>query len=72
MAYELYRRIDGTKQGTFEGESDRQAHQDRMPGFSFGSAIASPRDAATGQATGKRHHEPVVMRKKVAEAVSAT
>lgn len=68
MAYEYYLSIEGTKQGKFKGESDRQSHKDKMPGFSFGSAITSPRDASSGQATGKRHHEPVIARKKVGAA----
>lgn len=65
MAYEFYITIEGAKQGKFKGESDRQAHKDKMPGFSYESAVLSPRDSATGQSTGKRAHQPVTVRKKV-------
>ncbi len=65
MSYEFYVTIEGTSQGKFKGESDRTAWKDKIPGFSFTSAVISPRDAANGQATGKRRHEPVTMKKKV-------
>ena len=68
MAYEYYVSIEGTAQGKFKGESDRTPYKDKIPGFSFQSAVASPRDAASGQATGKRRHEPVILRKKVGAA----
>lgn len=64
MAFEFYVTITGSKQ-TFKGESDRAAYKDKIPGLYFSGGVASPRDATTGQATGKRRHEPIVMRKKV-------
>lgn len=64
MAFEFYVTITGSKQ-TFKGESDRAAYKDKIPGLSFVGGVSSPRDATTGQATGKRRHEPVVIRKKV-------
>ena len=68
MAYEYYVSIEGTSQGKFKGESDRTPYKDKIPGFSYQSSVASPRDAASGQATGKRRHEPVVLHKKVGAA----
>ncbi|MEX0595898.1 MAG: type VI secretion system tube protein TssD [Candidatus Paceibacterota bacterium] len=35
---------------------------------SYSHGITSPRDAATGQATGKRQHEPIVIRKEIDRA----
>ena len=59
MAYEFYVTVEGSKQGRFKGESDRQAHADKVPGLSFHYSVASPRDAASGMATGRRTHQPV-------------
>lgn len=68
MAYEFYITIEGTKQGKFKGESERQNHSTKLAGFYFQSTVSSPRDQATGQASGKRRHDPVVIRKKVGAA----
>lgn len=68
MAYEFYVSIEGTKTGKFKGESLRTPHKDKMPGFFYQSGIDSPRDMASGQASGKRQHIPVVFRKKVGAA----
>lgn len=68
MAYEFYITIEGTSQGKFKGESDREKHKDKLAGFQFRSAVVSPRESASGQATGKRRHEPVVVHKKIGKA----
>lgn len=68
MAYEFYITIEGTKQGKFKGESERENHKAKLAGFFFQSNISSPRDPGTGQASGKRRHDPVVIRKKVGAA----
>lgn len=57
MAYEFYMSIEGTKQGKFNG----QRKDKWMPVASFNMGVSSPRDAATGQASGKRQHKPVVV-----------
>ncbi len=59
MAYEFYVTVEGTRQGKFKGESDRKAHEDKVPGLAFHYSVASPRDAASGMATGRRTHQPV-------------
>ena len=61
MAYEFYVRVEGTKQGPFKGETPREKHQGAIPGISFHYNVRSPRDAANGQASGKRQHHPVAM-----------
>ncbi len=68
MSYEFYVTVESSKGSKFKGESDRQAYKDRIPGIFYGSAVLSPRDAANGQPTGKRRHEPVLLRKKVGAA----
>jgi type VI secretion system secreted protein Hcp len=59
MAYEFYVTVEGTKQGKFKGESTRQAHADKLAGLSFHYSVGSPREAASGMATGRRVHQPV-------------
>jgi type VI protein secretion system component Hcp len=55
--------IEGTKQGVFAA-----AKGGNIAGLRFGYTVKSPRDAATGQATGRRQHGPVVVTKMVGTA----
>jgi type VI secretion system secreted protein Hcp len=64
MAYEFYVTIEGTKQGAFKGESPREAHKEKIPGLAYRHEIKSPRDVATGQASGKRQHGPITISKE--------
>ena len=68
MAFTAYVSIKGQKQGQFAGDgSDRQnANRIRITGFWFSGE--SPRDAATGQASGKRQYHPILIRKSWGEA----
>lgn len=61
-AYEFYVTIQGSKQGKFKGESLQ--HKDKIPALSFSYEVKAPRDVATGQASGKRTHEPIVVTKE--------
>ena len=56
--------IDGTRQGKFKGESPRQGLSDRIAALKVSYEVLSPRDAATGQASGKRQHKPLVITKE--------
>jgi type VI secretion system secreted protein Hcp len=51
--------IDGAKQGLFPGS------QAGIAGLRYSYILKSPRDVASGQATGKRQHAPVVFTKSV-------
>jgi type VI secretion system secreted protein Hcp len=64
MAYEFYVTIDGTKTGRFHGESRRESHRDKITGLEFLYEVTSPRDVATGQASGKRQHKPITITKE--------
>jgi len=64
MAYEFYVTIEGKKQGAFKGESPREVHKAKIAGLSYQHQIQSPRDAATGQASGKRQHGPISITKE--------
>ncbi len=64
MAYEFYVTIEGTKQGKLIGDSTKRAHKGKIVGLVFDYEVVSPRDASTGQATGKRQHKPVMFTKR--------
>ncbi|HSC89900.1 MAG TPA: type VI secretion system tube protein TssD [Polyangiaceae bacterium] len=64
MAYEFYVTIEGTRQGAFKGESVREAHSSKVAGLSYAHEITSPRDIATGQASGKRQHGAITITKE--------
>jgi len=65
MAYEFYVTTTGTTQNAFKGESTRTAHKAKAPCISFEYAVQSPRDQATGMASGKRQHKPIVITKEI-------
>ena len=66
MAYEFYVTIKGSKQGQFKGATDGPATKKsaRISGVRFLAETVSPRDAATGQASGKRQHKPIMITKE--------
>jgi len=54
--------IEGTKQGRFKGERGKG---DKIAGLAFHYDVKSPRDAATGMASGKRQHGAITFTKAV-------
>jgi type VI secretion system secreted protein Hcp len=64
MAYEFYVTIEGAKQGRLAGESPRRVHKGKLAGIGFSYEVTSPRDVASGQATGKRQHGAVTFTKE--------
>jgi type VI secretion system secreted protein Hcp len=56
--------IEGMKQGKFIGESTSKPHAGKIPALGFWYEVKSPRNVATGQASGKRQHFPVVITKE--------
>jgi len=65
MPNPFYVAITGVKQGeifgagSWPGEDIIKGHEKETLLYSFLHEVASPRDSATGQATGKRQHKPV-------------
>ncbi|MBC7875487.1 MAG: type VI secretion system tube protein Hcp [Ferruginibacter sp.] len=55
---------EGTKQGKFKGESTKSKFSDRSEIAGYVQEVSSPRDAASGMATGKRTHQPVLVLKQ--------
>ena len=64
MAGVFYVTIVARKQGQFKGESTRAAAKGKLEGLTFVSEVSSPRDAASGMATGRRMHSPVMFTKR--------
>ncbi|MBL8721336.1 MAG: type VI secretion system tube protein Hcp [Myxococcales bacterium] len=57
--------VKGKKQGQFKGESLKDKRKDKwVEGLSFFHEIKSPRDAQTGQQSGKRIHGPITILKE--------
>lgn len=63
-SYEFHIAVKGKKQGQFAGENARERHRDQIEVLSFQLAIQSPRDVATGQASGKRQFKPITVVKE--------
>jgi len=59
MAFEAYFKCKFNKQGASKGESTKKEWKDWIPILSYSHQIISPRDAATGQASGKRTYKPI-------------
>lgn len=64
MAPQFFATVTGAKQGAFKGESTQKGREGKIPGVGFSYGVAIPRDATSGQATGKRMHRPVVFTKE--------
>lgn len=62
-APEFYVSITGAKQGPFKGEVTKKGLEGKIAGLNFDYAVMSPRDAASGMATGKRIHKPIRIKK---------
>jgi len=54
-----YMTIDGAKTGKFKGSSTGRGNEGKIECIGFNYSVSSPRDVASGQATGKRIHQPV-------------
>lgn len=66
-AEKYYMKVEGTKQGEFKGSVTRNGSR-WIEVSSFNYTVQSPRDAATGQASGKRQHKPIVIQKNTDSA----
>lgn len=60
--------VEGVKQGKFKGESMRQRAADKIEVTSYSMELTSPRDLATGQASGKRQYQPLYIQKPTGAA----
>lgn len=65
---QFYVSIEGTKQGKFKGEAMNATWKDSVAGMGFDWEVTSPRDLASGQASGKRQHRPMCFSKEFGAA----
>ena len=64
MAFEAYATVTGKKQGQFKGESTDPKQSDLIPILAFQNHVSFSTDPATGAATGKSQHTPIVITKQ--------
>jgi type VI secretion system secreted protein Hcp len=65
MPFNGYLTIAGQKQGAMNGTVTEKGKENSILIHAFSCEVISPRDPATGQATGKAQHEPVTILKDV-------
>jgi type VI secretion system secreted protein Hcp len=63
-----YLRLKGAKSGEIKGGVTAKGFENRIEVISVSHEIISPRDAASGQATGKRQHKPFTITKRIDKA----
>lgn len=63
----VYMNIVGN-QGSFQGDPKSPHGREWIPVTQYNMSLEKPRDAATGQAAGKRQHDPIRITKEVDEA----
>jgi type VI secretion system secreted protein Hcp len=61
----LYLKVKGSKQGDIKGDVTEKGKEGLIKTISFSHEVTTPRDAATGQASGKRQHKPVTILKEI-------
>lgn len=65
MAYEGYLIAKAQKQGQIKGSVTQKGREGWILVYGFHHEIVSPRDAASGLATGKRQHKPLTITKEI-------
>lgn len=65
MALNAYLKLTGKKQGQIKGSVTQKGRENTIMIIAVSHEIVSPRDIATGQATGKRMHKPFVITKEL-------
>lgn len=64
----LYCKIEGTQQGIIRTDNPVKGLEDSIPILSIASDVSVPFDAATGQAVGRRQHQPLTLVKNLDKA----
>jgi type VI secretion system secreted protein Hcp len=68
MAESVWMAVKGQKQGDIKSETTAKGREGLMECIEFEAGVMSPRDPASGLATGKRQHKPIVVYKRVDKA----
>lgn len=70
-ALNAYLRMKGQKVGDIKGSVAKKGREDSIEILSLNHEVSMPRDAASGLATGKRQHKPMVLTMELGKATSA-
>jgi type VI secretion system secreted protein Hcp len=65
MALNSFLKLKGKIQGDIQGSATQKGREGKIIVIAFNHEIQSPRDPATGQATGKRMHRPFTITKEI-------
>jgi type VI secretion system secreted protein Hcp len=65
MALNAYLRMVGAASGQIKGSTTQKGREGKIMVIAASHEIVSPRDAASGQATGRRMHKPFVIVKRI-------
>jgi type VI secretion system secreted protein Hcp len=65
VALNAFLRLVGGRQGEIKGSVTQKGREGKIAVIAVSHEIVSPRDASTGQATGKREHRPLVITKEL-------
>lgn len=68
MALMAYLKLKGQKSGEIKGSITQKGREGKIGVIAVSHDIVSPRDAASGMATGKRMHKPFVITKELDKA----
>jgi len=68
MALNAYLTLQGVKSGDIKGSCTLKGRENQIVVVASHHAVSAPHDAATGQPTGKRQHQPFVITKEVDKA----
>ena len=65
MALNAFLKLKGKSQGDIKGSVTQKGREGKILVIAATHEVLSPRDAASGQATGKRQHKPFVITKEI-------
>jgi len=65
MALNAYLTLKGQKQGNINGSVTQKGRENSILVHAFSQEVVSPRDPASGLATGKRQHKPLLIVKEI-------
>jgi type VI secretion system secreted protein Hcp len=65
MPFSAYLTVEGKVQGKINGSVTQKGRENSILVHSFDNEILVPQDPATGQVTGKRQHDPIVILKEI-------
>jgi len=61
VAHQIFVTVTGRRQGVFDEDATSAPQPGKIPVLTFTYGVQTPRDPGTGQPTGKRRHQPVMI-----------